>query len=1396
MKHGIGEGGSPSPRMTRKEPAPSAVNDLAMKAPAHRRPRAHGTSCLLRACLLLACLLLACLLLACLLIAPLPAGSARAGQPEREAGAAIRSACEVDYPPFSLVGAQGEANGFSVELLRAALAAMGREVTFRTGPWEEVRGWLETGQVQALPLVGRTPEREPRFDFTFPYMSLHGAIVVRDGTTGIRDLQDLRGRRVAVMRGDNAEEFLRREDRGIEILPTTTFVDALRDLSGGRCDAVVAQRLVALRLLQEHTFPDLKILEKPIEGFRQDFCFAVREGDRETLALLNEGLALVMADGTYRHLHAKWFAALQLPARRRIVVGGDRSFPPYEYLDEAGEPAGFNVDLTRAIAREMELDVEVRLGPWAQVRGELARGELDAVQGMFYSAGRDLSFDFSPSYLAAQYVGVVRRGGRPPPETLEQLRGLTLAVQDGDILHDFAVQNGLGERLAAVGSQEDALREVAEGRRDCALVSRLTALYWIEKRRWDRLVAGSHSFLSPEYCYAVPQSQKPLLAQITEGLKVVDQTGELRRIREKWLGPQQGPAPSLLHALRVSAMVLVPLLLGLLAVLLWSWTLRRQVARKTREVTESTERFRYFFDSANVGKSITLPTGEINVNQAYADLLGYAPEELTGKKWQELTPEDEIEATQRELDPLLRGEKDATRFGKSYLRKDGGRVWADVSVRVRRGAGGEPLYFVTTVVDVTEQKRAEEALRESEQHFRNLADSGTALIWTSGTDGRFDYFNRTWLAFRGRSPQEESGTGWTAGIHPEDRDSFLKTCGAALAGRQPFRVLLRLERRDGAYRWVQMDGAPRTDSEGRFIGFIGHCLDVTEFKLAREQVEHLIKVLRAIRDVNQLIVHERDPERLVREACRLMVDNRGYAFAMVVRTDAQERPVGWAEAGRDLHAASLKDLFQGGRLPPCCRQARERDGFLAIRRGDGLCRACPASAATGLDADAMCIRLQSGGNAFGYLAVVMEPDLAVDPEEERLFREMAGDIAYALRGIESDQAREESERKQQALEAQLVQAQKLESVGRLAGGVAHDYNNMLSIIMGYAELALSRLDPADPIHPLLREILNAGTRSMEITRQLLAFARKQTVAPKVLLLNDTLEGMLKMLRNLIGEDVDLAWLPGRDLWPVWIDPAQVDQILVNLCVNARDAIEGTGRITIESGNASFDEAYCREHPGFLPGEYVFLDVTDDGKGMPAGTLEMIFEPFFTTKGPGQGTGLGLSTVYGIVQQNGGFIRVDSTPGRGSAFRVHLPRHTVRVETRREEPKKGRPPRGSETVLLVEDEEALLQMTETMLRHLGYSVLPASTPGEAIRLAAEPGRDIRLLITDVIMPEMNGRELAEAVRSIRPGIKHLFVSGYSTDVIAPSGVLEEGVRFVQKPFTMRELGEKIREALDG
>ncbi len=409
------------------------------------------------------------------------------------------------------------------------------------------------------------------------------------------------------------------------------------------------------------------------------------------------------------------------------------------------------------------------------------------------------------------------------------------------------------------------------------------------------------------------------------------------------------------------------------------------------------------------------------------------------------------------------------------------------------------------------------------------------------------------------------------------------------------------------------------------------------------------------------------------------------------------------------------------------------------------------------------------------------------------FRGLDGTL-YGLAGIGRDiTERTLAEEEREHLQAQLAQAQKIESVGQLAGGIAHDFNNMLAVILGQAELAQLRLHDEARLKLAISEIQNAAKRSSALTQQLLAFARKQAIAPKVMDLNDNVAGMFKMLRRVIGEDIELRLTAGDGLWKVKMDPSQLDQILTNLCVNARDAIEGHGQITIETQNLLLDESWCDAHPSLHPGEYVVISVSDNGKGMDTDTRQKIFDPFFTTKKMGAGTGLGLATVYGIVKQNDGLIDVYSEPGQGSSFKIYLPR-TEEDEISTAPLSSELLPKGDETVLLVEDEEAVLKITKEMLDGLGYRVISASNPKQGLELAGRFSDPIHLLLTDVVMPEINGLKLSELLRQSHSELKVLFMSGYTADVIAQHGILDEGIDFIEKPFALKNLALKVREVL--
>ncbi len=548
-----------------------------------------------------------------------------------------------------------------------------------------------------------------------------------------------------------------------------------------------------------------------------------------------------------------------------------------------------------------------------------------------------------------------------------------------------------------------------------------------------------------------------------------------------------------------------------------------------------------------------------------------------------------------------------------------------------------------------------------------------------------------------------------------------------------------LRKSDDAVIWIDTTKVPLTDSTGKINGILGVYEDITWRKLAEENLKEALLFNQQIIDSAQEGIIVYDLNLHYRVWNPFMERISGIKSSYVLGKTPLEVFPFLKESGV---VERLKRILEGGFTD-------------SVEFPFDI----PISGKSGWTEDTSAPLLNSKGKIIGIIGMVRDTSKSRNTED------------------------------------QLHQAQKMESVGRLAGGVAHDFNNMLSVILGNAELGLMHLEAHHPVCANLKEISKTAERSADLTRQLLAFARKQTVTPKVIDLNETVSKMLKMLRRLIGEDINLTLQAASDLWLVKIDPSQIDQILANLCVNARDAITTTGQITIETENRSIDLAYCSNNLEAEPGEYVRITVSDNGIGMGKETLAHIFEPFYTTKELGKGTGLGLATVYGIVKQNKGFITVYSEFGRGTAFAIHLPRDEGKDAFVTKEAETKALPAGNETILLVEDELAILALTETMLAKLGYNVISAGTPSEAIRRAKDCSGGIHLLITDVIMPEMNGKEVADSIQPLCPSMKRLFMSGYTSDVIANQGVLAEGTFFIQKPFTLIALASKIREVLN-
>jgi PAS domain S-box-containing protein len=674
-------------------------------------------------------------------------------------------------------------------------------------------------------------------------------------------------------------------------------------------------------------------------------------------------------------------------------------------------------------------------------------------------------------------------------------------------------------------------------------------------------------------------------------------------------------------------------------------------------------------------------------------------------------------------------------------------------------------------------KKTQERLEESENRLRFALKGANDGLWDADLTTGTVYFSERGHEILGHDTTTMAGgtVDWRTLIHPDDFPPTWKLIVAHLKKQTPMlRAEVRLRMENGEWKWALARGkVVEWEESGRALRLTGTLTDIDFRKKIEETQIFLLEYDRSVLR-----------EDFFRTLARFLAKQLRMDFVCIDKLEgdkllAQTVAVYHDGQFQDNLTYTLKDTPCGEVVGETICSYRQEVRHLFPK--DAVLQEMAAESYVGTTL------WDSKGKEIGLIAVIGRQALTNTDLAESVLK------LVAIRAA-SELERRQAEEERAVLQDQLLQAQKMESVGRLAGGVAHDFNNMLGVILGHVEMAEEQINPADPLLLDLQEIKKAATRSADLTRQLLAFARKQTVSPKVLDLNQTVESLLKMLRRLIGEDIDLAWLPGNGLWPVKIDPTQVDQILANLTINARDAIAGVGRVTIETANIILDEDFCANHLGFSPGNYVLLKVSDDGRGMDRETCEHIFEPFFTTKEVGQGTGLGLATIYGIVKQNNGFINVYSEAGRGTAFKILLPRHVGQTLPLDGDKPAGAVQQGQETILLVEDEPSILQLGKRMLERMGYLVLAAANPGQALQLAEQHPGAIDLLLTDVIMPEMNGRDLANRLLSLYPRMARMFMSGYTANVIADHGVLDEGVQFIEKPFSMVELSTKVREAL--
>ena len=720
------------------------------------------------------------------------------------------------------------------------------------------------------------------------------------------------------------------------------------------------------------------------------------------------------------------------------------------------------------------------------------------------------------------------------------------------------------------------------------------------------------------------------------------------------------------------------------------------------------------------------------VNQAACDLFQRPEAELV---WQPIWSIDSGFLPRERIETLLRTGS-PLKLEVNYVSRPDSVAVLDLSASVIRDRAGQAVAIVCIARDVTAHRRAEETIRQNQELLRGAFDYAAIGMALVATDGRWLQVNRALCDIVGYSEHELLATTFQAITHPDDLEADLNYVRQMLAGEiRTYQMEKRYFHKLGHVVWIVLNVSLVRDSQGKPLYFVGQIQDITARKRAEE--EHRLLLESTDEGIFGMDLEGRCTFLNASGAAML-----GYSPEEVV--------------GQYMHALTHHSHPDGSPYPEDACPI-----ILAFRTGQGR----------RVDHE---VFWRQDGTAF--------------PVEYSSYPIKEKDV---LRGAVVTFT-EISERK--ILEEQVRQSQKMDAVGKLAGGIAHDFNNLLLVINGYSQLLLSRLEPHSPLRENIEQIKQAGERAAQLTQQLLAFSRRQVLRPQVLDLNTVVGSMSAMLQRVLGEHIDLAIALNPDLGNVKADPGQLEQVLLNLTVNARDAMPQGGRLTIETLNVTVEESSHRAQT-IPPGPYAMLSVSDTGCGMDAKTQAHIFEPFFTTKGVGQGTGLGLSMVYGIVKQNGGHIFVYSEPGHGATFKIYIPRVDEASEATETMPQPAALPRGTETILLVEDEPQVRALVRVTLEHHGYAVLEARHGVEALVIAAQHPGPIHLLVTDVVMPQMSGPQIAKQLRPGRSDTKVLYMSGYAENAVVHHGVLDHGAAFLHKPFSLEVLASKVREVLD-
>ena len=760
--------------------------------------------------------------------------------------------------------------------------------------------------------------------------------------------------------------------------------------------------------------------------------------------------------------------------------------------------------------------------------------------------------------------------------------------------------------------------------------------------------------------------------------------------------------------------------------------------KREKDLKEQEEHFRHIIDHANDLIYNTDKRGNITFfNPTAVKIMGRTEKELQGINYLDLIRKDYRQRVKDFYRDQVKKVTPNTYFEFPAVKGDGSEIWLGQNVQPII-KNGKLKGFQAFARDVTDRKRTEMALKESERRYRALFEDSRDVIYITGPDGYFVGINQSGLDLFGYTRDEIMKlTARDLYLHPEDREGFVNELERNGYVRD---YELKLKRRDGKAIYCLLSSNIRPSSDGKVLRYQGIIRDITEHKKAEEALLETERRFRELLENLKMIAVLLDLQGKIVFCNDFVSELTGYDKAELLGKNWFDIFV--PEDEREMRRAEHRDNIKSGIIPT------HHENVIITK--ENKTRNISWTNTTLKD---------TRGNVFGTASI-------------------GSDMTDRLKA-----------------EEQLRHAQRMEVIGKLAGGIAHDFNNALTPILALSQMHLAKLSDDDPVKKVLSTIHKSATRATTLTSRLMAFGRKQVLEPRVINFNTTLMSIGELLQRSVGENVKLKIKPGPGLWNVKADPIQMEQVLLNLVINAKDALVDTGQVTINTENLTLNNSSSRSNLDLDPGEYVLISVIDNGPGIDDEIKQYIFEPFFTTKEMGQGTGLGLSVAYGIIKQHNGEIICESKVGSGTTFKIYLPRIDEPVEEiKLEAIQIDRP--GEETILLVEDDNEVREVLKEILKDIGYLVIEAANYKEATKMSTKFDHKIHLLLTDLILPGLNGRELSEKLLKKRGDMKVLFISGYSEDVIAKHGILDEGISFLQKPFTASLLNKKVREVLDG